>query len=131
MTRTGRQAARTFLALVVSGAFAATTAHATTITINNLDGAGEGFNDTTPRSPEGGNPGTTLGALRLNAFNEAANRWQTVVSSTVTIVVDANFDPLFCSGGSAVLGQAGPNTVHRDFTGAPRASTWYGQAEAN
>ncbi len=130
MTRTNGRATTTLLALVVSGIFAAT-AHATTITINNLDGAGEGFNDTTPRSPEGGNPGATLGALRLNAFNEAANRWRTVVSSAVTIVVDANFDPLFCSGGSAVLGQAGPNTVHRDFTGAPLASTWYGQAEAN
>ena len=30
--------------------------HAANIVINNLDGAGEGFNDTTPVSPVGGNP---------------------------------------------------------------------------
>jgi hypothetical protein len=105
--------------------------HATTIAINNLDGAGEGFNDTTPRSPEGGNPGTTLGALRLNAFNEAADRWEAVLSSSVAIEADSHFDPLTPCGGGALLGFAGPNTIHRDFVGAPVASTWYGQAEAN
>src|SRR6266404_3658541 len=117
------------LALVL---LSATATHATTMTVNNLDGAGEGFNDTTPLSAEGGNPGTTLGALRFNAFQEAANRWAARVSSSVTILVDGNMDPLTpCGGGGALLGFAGPNTVHRDFTGAPVASTWFGQAEAN
>ncbi len=50
-------------ALVVS-LLAATEAPATTFTLNIVDGAGEGLNDTTPRAPEGGNPGTTLGLLR-------------------------------------------------------------------
>jgi hypothetical protein len=131
MTRSNGPAPRTLLALSV--VFVMTTAaHATTITINNLDGAGEGFNDTTPRSPEGGNPGTTLGALRLNAFNEAANRWESVLSSGVVIEADSHFDPLTpCGGGGALLGFAGPNTVHRDFVGAPVASTWFTQAQAN
>ena len=133
MTRSNGPAPSTLLALALSLAFVMTTvAHATTITINNLDGGGEGFNDTTPRSPEGGNPGTTLGALRLNAFNEAANRWETVLSSSVVIEADSHFDPLTpCGGGGALLGFAGPNTVHRDFAGAPIASTWFAQAEAN
>ncbi len=112
--------------------FTATAAHATTINLVNLDGAGEGYNDTTPRSPEGGNPGTTLGALRVNAFNEAANRWEAILSSSVTILVDSNFDDLVpCGAGGALLGSAGPNTVHRDYVGAPVASTWFTQAQAN
>lgn len=133
MTRSNGPAPSTLLALTLSLVFVMTTAaHATTITINNLDGGSEGFNDTTVRSPEGGNPGTTLGALRLNAFNEAANRWEAVLSSSVVIVADSNFDPLTpCGGGGALLGFAGPNTIHRDFVGAPVASTWFGQAEAN
>jgi hypothetical protein len=110
----------------------AATADATTITLVNLDGAGEGFNDSTPRSPEGGNPGTTLGLLRQNAFNEAADRWEAVLGSSVVIQAEATFDPLTpCGGGGALLGFAGPNTVHRDFIGAPVASTWFSQAEAN
>ena len=46
-----------------------------TFTIVNNDGAGEGFNDTTPVAPIGGNPGTTLGQQRLNVFQAAANVW--------------------------------------------------------
>src|SRR5688572_9721958 len=41
--------------------------------IDNQDGEDEGFNDPTPMSPEGGNPGMTLGQLRLNLFNHAAS----------------------------------------------------------
>ncbi|GIW41624.1 MAG: hypothetical protein KatS3mg076_2201 [Candidatus Binatia bacterium] len=104
---------------------------ATTITIVNLDGAGEGLNDPTPRGPEGGNPGTTLGELRRNAFQEAANRWAAVLRSSVPIEIEARFDPLFCSGTTALLGSAGPNTVHRDFPGAPFPNTWFVQATAN
>jgi hypothetical protein len=124
---------RTLLALTIGVVLAMTTAaHATTITVNNIDGAGEGFNDPTVRSPEGGNPGTTLGLLRMNAFVEAADRWESVLDSAVTIVADSKFDPLVpCDGGGALLGFAGPNTIPRDFAGAPVASTWFGQAEAN
>ena len=40
------------------------TAQAATITILNSDGAGEGYNDSTPAAPVGGNTGTTRGAQR-------------------------------------------------------------------
>ncbi len=53
-------------AVVLLGALLAapTPASAATVTIVNADGAGEGFNDATPASPVGGNPGTTVGAPR-------------------------------------------------------------------
>ncbi len=107
------------------------TAGAATITIINMDGPNEGFNDPTAVSPVGGNPGTTLGQQRLNAFSYAANLWAVSLQSSVTIEVEAAMDPLFCDATSAVLGSAGTNTVHRDFTGAPRSGTWYSQALAN
>ena len=107
---------------------------ATTITILNNDGAGEGFNDPSapdPASTTGGNLGPTLGAQRLIAFQFAADLWEAKVSSSVEIKVDANFNPLFCNATSATLGSAGPNTVHLNFTGAPVANTSYVQALAN
>jgi hypothetical protein len=106
-------------------------ADSATIVINNNDGAGEGFNDPTVVSPVGGNPGTTLGAQRLNAFTYAANLWGASLISAVTITVDAQMNVLFCDATSAVLGSAGANYIHRDFTGAPVAGTWYCQALAN
>jgi hypothetical protein len=111
--------------------FAGRLAWGTTITIVNLDGPGEGFNDPTPVAPVGGNPGTTVGAQRLYVFQYAANVWAHVVQSPVEILVDSNFDPLDCDGSSAVLGSAGPNTIHSDFDGAQRPMTWYHQALAN
>jgi hypothetical protein len=104
------------------------------VVINNLDGAGEGFNDTTPFNAVGGNAANTLGEARLAVFRYAAERWGASLSSTnsgLVIQVDAKFDPLSCDADGAVLGSAGTNTVHRDFTGAPLATTWYPQALAN
>ena len=49
-----------------------------TITIQNADAAGEGFNDATGMSAEGGNSATTLGQQRLNVFNFAASIWERV-----------------------------------------------------
>ncbi len=109
----------------------AASARAATITIVNNDGAGEGFNDPTPAAPVGGNPGTTVGAQRLNVFQYAANLWGSILPSGVVIVVNATFDPLTCTATSAVLGSAGPTTVHANFTGAPLANRWYHQALAN
>jgi cysteine-rich repeat protein len=106
-------------------------ADATTITVVNLDGAGEGFNDTTAVSPVGGNSGTTLGAQRLIALQYAADIWEGILTSSVEIKIDATFDPLTCSMTSALLGQAGPTLLFRDFPGALVASTWYPQALAN
>lgn len=103
-----------------------------TITIVNNDGPGEGFNDTTPVAPVAGNPGTTLGQQRLNAFRAAAGEWEAVISSPVEIRVDAALDPLLpCTATSGILGQAGTNQVFRDFPGAPLPNTWYSGALAN
>ncbi len=105
-----------------------------TITVVNLDGTGEGFNDPDPPdadSTAGGNSGATLGAQRLIAFQFAADIWGGVLDSDIEIRVGANFDPQFCNATSAVLGSAGAETAHRDFTDAPVASTWYPAALAN
>jgi hypothetical protein len=104
---------------------------AATITIVNTDGSGEGFNDPTPWSPTGGNPATTLGQARLNAFQHAANIWAGRLTSSVTIRVAARMDPLTCGPSFAVLGSAGTLTLHRDFNNAPLSGTWYPQALAN
>ena len=109
----------------------ATGAAAAAITVVNLDGSGEGFNDPTPAVPVGGNDGTTLGAQRLKVFEFVAGVWGARLQSSVEIRVDSKFDPLTCGPTSAVLGSAGTQTVHRDFNGALLAGTWYPQALAN
>lgn len=110
---------------------AAAVAHGATITIVNNDAAGEGFNDPTPRAAVGGNSATTLGAQRLFVFQHAATLWGAILPSNVEILVRANFNPLTCTSTSAVLGSAGPVSIHRDFASAPLAATWYHAALAN
>lgn len=104
---------------------------AATIRLINRDAPGEGFNDRTPAEPVGGNAGTTLGAQRQIAFQRAIDIWADVVESSVEIRVGATFDRLDCSNTSVVLGFAGPNNVYRDFAGAPRPNTFYGDALAD
>jgi hypothetical protein len=123
--------------LVLAGALlgtllvAAPLAQAATVTIVNGDGPGEGFNDTTPAAPVGGNTGVTIGQQRLNVFQFAGNTWAARLSSTVPIRVGASFDPLSCTSSSGVLGSAGPQAVFRDFAGAIEPDTWYAAALAN
>lgn len=120
------------LALVVSPGFLTAPLTAATLTIVNNDGPGEGFNDPTAVAPVAGNTATTRGAQRLNAFQAAADAWGAILSSDVTIVVDATMDPLTpCNPGFGVLGSAGPQFVFRDFAAAPLAGTWYHVALAN
>jgi hypothetical protein len=102
-----------------------------TIVILNNDGAGEGFNDPTAVAPVGGNTGTTLGQQRLIAFQAAADIWGATITSALTITIQAQFDPQTCTATTAVLGSAGADGIFRDFTGAPFAGTWYGEALAN
>lgn len=116
----------------------ATSAHAATqITVVNKDGAGEGFNATTPFTPVGGNPATTIGQARLIAFQHAAFLWGRRLFSKVEIKIDAEMNALDCATNWAVLGSAGPNTADRDFPSgdptyeAPVANTWHPQALAN
>ncbi len=116
---------------LVSLSLYTTASFSATITIVNYDGSGEGFNDPTPVTPVDGNAGTTLGQQRLNAAQAAADAWAAVLKSDVEIRIGMTFDDLYCSSASAVLGQAGPTTVHRDFTHAPLSTTWYAQALAN
>jgi hypothetical protein len=109
----------------------ASLSNATTIIINNQDGVNEGLNDNTPVSPVGGNPGTTLGQQRLNVFQKAADIWAGLLTSNITIVVNAKMDPQTCTTTSAVLGSTSNNGLYRDFAGAPLANTWYVMCEAN
>jgi hypothetical protein len=118
-------------ALVAALALAATAADAATIVINNINGPGVGFNDTTAVAPVGGNPGTTLGQQRLNAFTHAANIWGANLTSAVPIVINAQFSALACTAGSAVLGSAGATRIFRDFPGALQPATWHSYALAN
>ncbi|HEY8924748.1 MAG TPA: PA domain-containing protein, partial [Polyangia bacterium] len=94
-------------------------ARAATMTINNVDAAGQGFNDTTPATPVGGNDGTTVGQQRLNVFEKAAQLWGDALESVPPIIVDASFAPLPCSSQQIVLGQAGPTAFKAKFSGAP------------
>jgi hypothetical protein len=104
---------------------------AATVVIQNNDAAGIGFNDPTPVAPIGGNPGTTLGQQRLNAFQFAANIWGATLTSNVPITVKANWISLPCTPTSAVIGQAGANSIWSNFPGAPFNNTLYGDALAN
>src|SRR6185503_15680879 len=104
---------------------------AATITIVNNDGPNEGFNDPTPVAPVGGNPGTTVGQQRLNVFQHAASLWGALLTSPVTIVVRAQFNPQTCTATQAVLGSAGAVYVSRNFANAEFPNTWYPGALAD
>lgn len=103
---------------------------AATLSIVNGDPAGVGFNDTTVVAPVGGNTGTTLGQQRLNAFQSAANKWGSTLTSTVPIRVLATWEALTCTATGAVLGSAGATEVFKDFAGAPQPGAWFSKAEA-
>ncbi len=109
-------------------------AQAATITIVNVDGAGEGFNDATIVAAEPSGAPTTLGAERLKVFTAAANQWAAVLNSAVPIRINAKFDPQTCDANGAVLGSAGANSWVRSFAGTPAApynESWFAIAEAN
>jgi hypothetical protein len=106
------------------------TGHAATFIIVNGDDPNEGFNDATPVAPVGGNPGTTLGQQRLNAFQHAANIWGATLTSDEQIWIIAFFDPLDCTATGAVLGAAGADHYWADTPGA-KPNTWYPAALAD
>jgi hypothetical protein len=116
---------------VVVGLASASAAGAATLRVINRDGPGEGFNDPTPVLPVGDNPGTTLGAQRLIAFQFAADVWGQYLISPVEIRISATFDELTCTSNSVTLGTAGPISVMENFAGAPRRDTFYPAALAN
>ncbi len=106
-------------------------AGAATIRLVGNDVSGEGLLDDTPASPQGGNPGRTIGELRRNALLRAAQMWADVLVSPVEIVVEVGFNPLSCDSESAVLGQASASTLHIEFAGAPERNVYYVAALAN
>lgn len=109
----------------------ATTGWSATVVLVNLDPPGLGLNDPTAAAPVGGNPGTTIGEQRVNAYLRAADVWGQSLQSDVPIFVGATFQPLPCSPTGAVLGAAGPTFVFANFPGAGLADTWYTGAEAD
>jgi hypothetical protein len=135
MIGSSQQRTRALLAgalLVIAAASRPATAEAAaTIVIQNGNAAGVGFNDPTPAAPVGGNPGTTLGQQRLNAFQRAAEIWGATLNSGPAIIVLATMEPLTCTATSAVLGSAGPIQVFREIPGAAFTGTWYHSALTN
>ena len=75
----------------------------------NTNAPGVGFNDATPAAPVGGNPGTTVGQQRLNAFQYAADIWGSIPASSAVprSNIQASFTPLACTATAATLGSAG------------------------
>jgi PA domain-containing protein/flagellar hook capping protein FlgD len=107
-------------------------APAATLTVVNVDAPDVGFNDPTPAPPVGGNPGTTVGAQRLNAVQHAADIWGSILDSDVPILIEASWDALTCDPNSGFIGFAGPvGNLYSDFPGAGVPQTWYVVAHAN
>ncbi len=123
--------ARTLILVAALGWLAAGPVAAATLSVVVMDGPGEGFNDTTPFTPIGGNNATTLGQARLNVFNKAAQLWGQLITSPVTIVIEASFDPMTCGDTTGVLGSAGPMWMFRAFPGAPHSDAFYPGALAD
>ena len=61
------------------------------------------------------------------AFEYAVSIWETQITSSIEIKVEANWEDL----GSGILGGAGAEEIFRDFPNAPVAGTWYPVALAN
>lgn len=114
-----KRAASLLLVTALVAAVLVAPVHAATIVVTSTDGADEGFNDPTPWTPAGGNPATTLGQARMNVFKRAAAMWGQRLVSTVTITVNASFDPLDCTADSGTLGQAGSDYFYAAVNSTP------------
>lgn len=75
-----------------------------------------------------GNTCQSWPADAAGAFDYAANVWETVITSTVTIEIVACWTSSLPPG---VLGQSGTDNHYRNFAGAPQADTWYVTTLAN
>src|SRR6478752_2932874 len=101
-------------------------AQAANFVLVNTDPSGVGFNDTTPATPVGGNPGTTKGEQALNIFTKAAQIWGATLSDSVEIKILASFEPLTpCDASSGVLGSAGAINAFINNASFPQADTYY------
>lgn len=97
---------------------------AASIVIVNADNPNQGFNDTTPATPLGGNAGITLGQQRLIAFKYSAQIWGAALDGSIAISIQSTFEPLTCTVNTGVLAVAGPTfaCAHPTF---PIPDTWY------
>jgi hypothetical protein len=75
-----------------------------------------------------GQPCFTVPEDAKAAFNAAAAIWGNLLQSSVPITIKACWATL---ASPTILGYSGGGPIHRDFTGAPLANTWYGGALAN
>ncbi len=121
----------TLLRAAIVAVMASTCAFGANVVVENADAPNIGFNDPTPVSPVGGNPGTTVGQQRLLALQYAAGIWGARLNSGPTITIRATWESLTCTTNSAALASAGNSGgIFRDFAGAV-PNTWYGNALAN
>jgi hypothetical protein len=118
--------------------FAAVPASAdATVVLMNGDAPNVGLNDPAPRSPIGGNAGTTLGQQRLIALQYAADIWGSQLDSPVPIYVLVSFGVRSCTATSAVLASAGAWDAFANFAsagafpGPVQADTWHHSALAD
>ena len=101
-------------------------------TINVVDPDPDiGFSDPTPVAPIDGNPGTTVGEQRLEAYKHVVGIWDGILDINTQIVLQASFTALSCTATGGTLGAAGTINVFRDFPGPSFPSTWYAGALAN
>lgn len=144
------QAGRWYIALVnggtgtATGALTASTATSPPSAAINLDFANPRigssnpsndcddsfWNDPTPATPIGGNPGTTLGAQRQNALHYAAQQLQQQLQIQIPITVHACGAHLGGDNNSAILAHASPLTFLFDdpqfpLNPLPKKYTWY------
>ena len=118
-------------AALLAAVFAAPVAAADLVLISGDAGTGLGLDDSTPKAPEGLNPGTTLGQQRTIAYQFAMDLWGSVLQSDEPVYVGASFQPLACTPTGAVLGSAGTTFIFSDFAPEVVAETWYPSALAD
>ena len=70
----------------------------------------------------------TFPTAARTAFNAAAAIWTATLQSSVPVTISACWSNL---GSSTTLGYSGDQPLRRNFTGAPKANTWYQGSLAN
>jgi len=94
-------------------------AAASTITITYVPNGGTDLWD---------EPCYTFPQAAKDVFEAAARIWENTLKSSVPITISACWADL---GSSSTLGYSGGGNQYRNFSGAPRANTWYVESLAN
>jgi len=104
---------------------------ASVFVITHTDANDQGFNDTTPFTPIGGNNALTLGEARLVAFQYAADKVASILSGDHVITTDISMPSLGGNSTQATLGGAGATAYVYNFAHAPETDVLYPVALAN